>query len=79
MKLDAETKQYIRRLLSDLQLFMLEAIRQERDSKAIDELAAVFEETAADTIYAIDKVAERAIEHWFAYNWPIELPIEIGM
>ena len=79
MPLDEENKHHILTLLAELQLFMLEAILAERPSRTVDELATVSEETAADTIYAIDKVAENALEKWFLENWPAELPIEIVM
>ncbi len=35
--------------------------------------------TAADTIYAIDKVGERAVLAWFARHWPKLEPVELVM
>ena len=44
-----------------------------------DELAAVAAITAADTIYAIDKVGEEAIVEWFSAHWPAAEPVEVVM
>lgn len=74
-----ENKERIRELLCELQLAILKALLAERNGSSVKALAAVSEETAADTIYAIDRVAEATIEEWFATNWPAEWPIEIVM
>jgi hypothetical protein len=42
-------------------------------------LSAVSRESAADTIYEIDRVSEEAIESWFFQHWPAELPVELVM
>jgi fructose-1,6-bisphosphatase/inositol monophosphatase family enzyme len=42
-------------------------------------LAAISRESAADTIYEIDRVSEEVIETWFAKHWPAEVPIELVM
>jgi hypothetical protein len=42
-------------------------------------LSAVSRESAADTIYEIDRVSEEAIESWFIQHWPPELPVELVM
>lgn len=43
------------------------------------ELSAVAAVTAADTIYAVDKVSEEAIVAWFAAHWPAAEPVEVVM
>lgn len=35
--------------------------------------------TAADTIYAVDKVGERVVLDWMARNWPRAWPVELVM
>ncbi len=50
-----------------------------RDRSSAAELAAVAAVTAADTIYAVDKVGEAAITEWFAANWPAQEPVEVVM
>lgn len=52
---------------------------QARASAAPEALAAVAGVTAADTIYAIDRVSEEAVLEWFAAHWPVEEPVEIVM
>jgi len=74
-----ENKETIRTLLCDLEQAILKAIIHERARSTVEALAAVSEETAADTIYAIDRVAEATIEEWFATNWPSQWPVEIVM
>ncbi len=79
MQLTDQAKETLRRQLCAFQRFILEAILSERTRRSTEELAAISEETAADTIYAIDRVAEAAIESWFTANWPATQPIEIVM
>ncbi|MDQ8193149.1 inositol monophosphatase family protein [Coraliomargarita sp. SDUM461004] len=74
-----ENQETIRTLLCDLEQAILEAILVERGRTTVEALAAVSEETAADTIYAIDRVAEATITAWFTANWPSEWPVEIVM
>jgi fructose-1,6-bisphosphatase/inositol monophosphatase family enzyme len=69
----------IRALLCDLEQTILKAILTERSVVSVGALSAVSEETAADTIYAIDRVAEATIVEWFAAHWPSECPVEIVM
>jgi hypothetical protein len=69
----------MRLLLCDMQLEVLKAILAERAQGGVDALAGIREETAADTIYSIDRVAEETIEQWFDQYWPAEWPIEIVM
>jgi hypothetical protein len=69
----------IRDLIGELHLLILRAILTEREVRSTEALAAVSEETAADTIYAIDRVAEASILDWFAAHWPVQWPVEIVM
>jgi fructose-1,6-bisphosphatase/inositol monophosphatase family enzyme len=74
-----ENKERIRALLCELQAAILRAILAARGCNAGEALAAISEETAADTIYAIDRVAEATILQWLAAHWPQEWPVEIVM
>lgn len=76
---DTQLKVQLQDQLCDLQLSILKAILTARESHQPEELAAISEETAADVIYAIDKVAESAIEAWFKTNWSAEHPVQIIM
>lgn len=69
----------IRYALCDLQLAVLKAILEERERTSADQLASVSEETAADTIYAIDRVAEHTILDWFDAHWLSQWPVEVVM
>ncbi len=42
-------------------------------------MARVAAVTAADTIYAIDKVSEHAVLAWFGQHWPKRWPVELVM
>ncbi len=74
-----ENTESLRQQLCALQRAILQAILKERSQHSRDALAAVSEETAADTIYAIDRIAEAAIEAWFEANWSADFPVEIVM
>ncbi len=67
-----------RRLLCRLQDHLREAVRaaQARGARRLTRVAGV---TAADTIYAIDKVSEHAVFAWFEENWPEKWPVELVM
>lgn len=67
-----------RRLLCRLQDTIQASVRaaQQRGARRMARVAAV---TAADTIYAIDKVSEHAVLAWFAKNWPKRWPVELVM
>jgi fructose-1,6-bisphosphatase/inositol monophosphatase family enzyme len=54
-----------------------DAVIAGRDGRSSDELSAVAHESAADTIYAIDKFGEAAILEWFHAHWPAEEPVEL--
>jgi hypothetical protein len=69
----------IRSALCELQLAVLKAILEERERCSTGELAAISEEIAADTIYAIDRVAEHTILDWLDLHWLSQWPVEIVM
>lgn len=66
-----------RELLCDLGLFIRDRLLAGRKSRA--DLTAVAAQTAADTIYAIDKISEAAIVEWFETRWPMAEPVEVVM
>jgi len=69
----------LRALLCRLQEAVRSRLIAARDEQAAEDLAAVAEVTAADTIYRIDKVSEAAILDWFAAQWPADCPVELVM
>ena len=69
----------LRVLLCRLQDHIRAGVIAARDVSTADEMTRVAAETAADTIYGIDKVTESAIVEWFAEHWPAEHPVEIVM
>ncbi len=64
-------------LLCQLGDAIRDAVIAGRARQSIDELSAVAHESAADTIYAIDKLSEEAILAWFAAHWPADEPVEL--
>lgn len=74
-----EERGKIRNALCELQLAVLKAILEERELSSVDELASISEETTADTIYAIDRVAEHTIVDWFDAHWLTQWPVELVM
>jgi fructose-1,6-bisphosphatase/inositol monophosphatase family enzyme len=76
---DLERLDALRTLLCRLEDHVLAAVSQARDSVEPAELAAITEETAADTIFRIDKIAERAIIDWAEAHWPQSEPAEFVM
>ncbi|MDQ8207709.1 inositol monophosphatase family protein [Coraliomargarita sp. SDUM461003] len=74
-----ENQESIRTLLCELQQAILKAILAERARSTVEALATVSQETAADTIYAIDRVAETTIHSWLCAHWPSDQPVEIVM
>lgn len=74
-----ENQADIRDLLCRFQMELLQAILAGRAERSIDALSSVTKETAADTIYAIDQVAETTIVDWFGSNWPADWPVELVM
>lgn len=67
----------LRCLLCRLQDEIRRAVLTARNADTAHALASVAQVTAADTIYAVDEVAEEAIDRWFAENWPAEYPVEV--
>lgn len=74
-----ENHENICTLICELERAILKAILAERSRSTVDALAAVSEETGADTIYAIDRVAEETIIDWFTAHWPAGCPVEVVM
>ena len=68
----------LRRLLCGLQDTVLKALVNARRRRPTA-LARVAAHTAADTIYAIDRVTEAAIVAWFSVHWPRAQPVELVM
>ncbi len=54
-----------------------DAVIAGRDAASLESMSAVAHESAADTIYAIDKVSEEAIAKWFIAVWPADEPVEL--
>jgi len=79
MTLSAADKESLRQSLCTLQRATLEAILKERANRTTEELAAITDETAADIIYAIDRIADQAIFKWFENNWSAAWPVQIIM
>jgi len=67
-----------RRLLCALQDHIRDALIAAREKSAAG-FARVAAVTAADTIYRVDRVSERAIFAWFEKNWPRACPVELVM
>jgi fructose-1,6-bisphosphatase/inositol monophosphatase family enzyme len=78
LKIPVRQLQQIRRLLCRLQIAIRAAVRatQGQGSARLSRVAAV---TAADTIYAVDRVSEEAVLGWLARNWPRRWPVEVVM
>ncbi len=68
-----------RQLLCALGDHIRDALIAARDGEAAASFSEVSHETAADTIYEIDRVSEEAINDWFGENWPCEWPVELVM
>ena len=79
MSLTPNDHEKLRQLLCKLERHILECILEERAKHSTDQLAAISDQTAADVIYAIDRIADTAIHEWFQANWPADWPIEIIM
>jgi fructose-1,6-bisphosphatase/inositol monophosphatase family enzyme len=69
----------LRAALLALQNVIRDAVLAARRSSSSEKLSAISEVTASDTIYAIDKISEETIIHWFSVNWPKEEPVELVM
>lgn len=68
----------VRRLLCKLQLHIRDTLIVARRRQA-GKFARVAAVTAADTIYYIDRLSERAILSWFDRHWPRNAPMELVM
>lgn len=66
-----------RALLCGLGDAIRDAVIAGRARQTIEQLSAVAHESAADTIYAIDKLSEAAILEWFGAHWPADEPVEL--
>jgi fructose-1,6-bisphosphatase/inositol monophosphatase family enzyme len=64
-------------LLCQLGDAIRDAVISGRARQSVEQLSAVAAESAADTIYAIDKLSEDAILAWFAAHWPADEPVEL--
>lgn len=64
-------------LLCQLGDAIRDAVIAGRARQSVEQLSAVAAESAADTIYAIDKLSEDAILAWFAAHWPADEPVEL--
>lgn len=68
-----------RQLLCQLGDEIRNQITSARDRGLTKNFADVAAETAADTIYGIDKLSEEPILTWFEKKWPPEWPVELIM
>jgi hypothetical protein len=71
--------QAARLLLLELGDSIRDKLIRARATSSAQSLTAISRESAADTIYEIDRVTEEVIETWFAKHWPREAPIELVM
>jgi hypothetical protein len=69
----------LRGLLCCLGDAIRDAVLLGRKSLDAARLSAVTGHAGGDTIYAVDKISEDAILHWFRANWPPNLPVQIVM
>ncbi len=69
----------MRRLLCRLQDAIRDALLAAQGSRAAADFARVASVTAADTIYQVDRISEKAILDWFASHWPASWPVELVM
>jgi fructose-1,6-bisphosphatase/inositol monophosphatase family enzyme len=67
-----------RRLLCRLQDSIRESVTAAR-ARGAARLGRVAAVTAADTIYAVDKVSEATVLAWLEKNWPRSAPVELVM
>lgn len=67
----------LRALICRLGDAIRDAVVEGRARQSSEELSAVAHESAADTIYEIDKLSEAAILEWFRDHWPAEESVEL--
>jgi len=73
------TREDFRCLLCELGIHLRDSVTAARSRRSVESLADVAGESAADTIYAIDRISESAIADWFAAHWPSAEPVEVVM
>lgn len=73
----SSTPEIFRELLCDLGVYIRDRLIAGRHTSG--DLSAVSAQTAADTIYAIDRISEAAIVEWFESRWPMAEPVEVVM
>lgn len=73
------TPEDLRRLLCALGIQIRDSVMAARSRQSAESLAGVAGESAADTIYAIDRVSESAIADWFETHWPEREPVQVVM
>jgi hypothetical protein len=66
-----------RALICQLGDSIRDAVIAGRAQQSMEQLSAVAEESAADTIYVIDKLSETAILAWFREHWPADERVEL--
>jgi hypothetical protein len=69
----------IRGLLLGLGDHVRQCVLNARRESDTADLAAISRESAADTIYGIDRISEDAIVAWFTDQWPATFPVELVM
>lgn len=67
----------LRPLLCALGTHLQKSVLAARNQQESEQLATVAAESAADTIYAIDKISEAALLDWFGSHWPADQPVEV--
>jgi len=76
--MEARMLERARRLMCQLQDTVRDRLIAARD-RPHRNFAGVAAETAADTIYEIDRVSEAALVEWLGAHWPKSWPVEIIM
>lgn len=69
----------LRRLLCALGDHIQARFLTDRAAKTVEDLSGIAAQTAADTIYQIDRLTEAAISEWFTAHWPAEEPVQVVM
>lgn len=69
----------LRGLLCGLGDAIRDAVVSARKQLDASRLSLVTGHAGGDTIYAVDKISEKAILNWFQIHWPRELSVEIVM
>lgn len=69
----------LRKALCALQMRILDHLLEARGNIGSPAMAMVADVTAADTIYAVDKLIEDRIVEWLATEWPARWPVQLMM